>query len=542
MLSHARRRRWLLLLVVACLAVPGRPLAQSPRGARQLAAVGTADIRDLDAEITRQERTGSLVLRSREADSLGQGRTVARFDQFYRRVRVVGGELVRQEANGQTVSAFGALYPGIALDASPAVSADEAVATLARLTGVRLPASRTPELVVLPLDAGGFALAWRARVMTSSDLVVYFIDARTGDVILQYSNLETAIGSGKGVYDDVKKVSTTQRNGTYVAQDGMRPAAISTYDMKGNRTRLEQILNGQVQPAESDFATDSDNDWTDPATVDAHAYAGWTYDYWYARFNRQGIDNRNRAMLSFVHPVNRDDWSSQPASVINLYYLNAFYAGDGVMVYGEGLPPNVTAGGYRWTYFSAALDVVGHELAHGITDYSSGLIYRNESGALNEAFSDILGAGVEFYYQPVGGGYMKADYLMGEDLMSPIGGFRSMANPAAFGDPDHYSKRYTGTADNGGVHHNSGIVNQAFYLAVEGGVNRTSGLPVTGVGAANRDKMEKVVFRAFTQMLPSNATFSLARAATLQAARDLYGSGSDVERAWIEAWTAVGVQ
>jgi bacillolysin len=212
-----------------------------------------------------------------------------------------------------------------------------------------------------------------------------------------------------------------------------------------------------------------------------------------------------------------------------------------MMVYGEGLPPTVTSGGYRWTYFAGALDVVAHELAHGITDYTSDLIYRNESGALNEAFSDIMGTGAEFYFQAVGGGYMKAEYLVGEDLTTPLGGFRSMANPAAFGDPDHYSKRYTGTSDNGGVHHNSGIINHAFYLAVEGGVNRTSLLSVTGIGAANRDKMEKVFYRAFTQMLTSNATFSQARAATLLAARDLYGTNSDVERALTEAWAAVGV-
>jgi bacillolysin len=538
----SRHRRWLLVLVVACLATPGHPLAQSARDARRVVAVRTADIRDMDLEVTRLERSGALVLRSREADALLDGRSVARFDQVYRGVRVIGGELVRQEANGQTISVFGSVYPGIAVDTTPALSAGDAADVVARLTGVRLPPARAPELVVLPLDAGGFALTWRARVMTSSDLVVYFIDARTGDVVLQYSVLETAVGTGKGVLDDLKKISTTPRNGSYLAQDGMRPAAISTYDMKGNLTRLEQIINGEVRLAESDYAADSDNDWADPATVDAHAYAGWTYDYWYARFNRQGLDNRNRAMLSFVHPVKREDWASQPSSVINTYYLNAFYAGDGVMVYGEGLPQSVSFGGYKWTYFSGALDVVGHELAHGITDYSSNLVYRNESGALNEAFSDILGAGVEFYYQPVGSGYMKADYLIGEDLMSPIGGFRSMANPTAFGDPDHYSKRYLGNADNGGVHTNSSIATHAFYLAVEGGVNRTSGLSVTGIGGASRDKMEKVFFRAFTQMLPSNATFSLARAATLQAARDLYGSGGDVERALAQAWTAVGVE
>jgi thermolysin len=220
---------------------------------------------------------------------------------------------------------------------------------------------------------------------------------------------------------------------------------------------------------------------------------------------------------------------------------NAFYACRGIMVYREGLPPGVTMGGKQWNYFSGAIDVVAHELAHGVTDYTSGLIYRNESGALNEAFSDIIGTSVEYFYQQAGAGYLKADYLLGEDLMAPSGAFRSMADPQAYDDPDHYSKRYTGSSDNGGVHSNSGIANNAFYLAVEGGVNRTSGLKVQGVGAANREKIEKVFYRGFTQFLPANATFAMARAATLQAARDLYGTGSDVERAIEQAWTAVGV-
>ena len=116
-----------------------------------------------------------------------------------------------------------------------------------------------------------------------------------------------------------------------------------------------------------------------------------------------------------------------------------------------------------------------------------------------------------------------------------------MANPLAYGDPDHYSRRFTGTADNGGVHINSGIANHAFYLAIEGGTNRTSGLSVQGVGGGNREQIERVFYRAFTQMLPANATFAVARAATIQAARDLFGANSNAERAVTQAWTAVGV-
>ena len=309
--------------------------------------------------------------------------------------------------------------------------------------------------------------------------------------------------------------------------------------MKSDLTRTTRYLNNLVQLTAGDLATDTDNTWTDVAAVDAHVYAGWTYDYFFKRHGRRGLDNRDIPIVSLVHPVRRSDVFTQFTD-FSEFYTNAFYAGDGVMVYGEGLPPNVTVGGQTWDYVSGAIDIVAHELTHGVTDYSSGLIYLNESGALNEAFSDIMGTSVEFYFQPAGNGNLRADYLIAEDVVKP-GGIRSMENPAAYGDPDHYSRRFTGTTDNGGVHINSGIANQAFYLAVEGGTNRTSGLSVQGVGGGNREQIERAFYRAFTQMLPANATFPIARAATIQAARDLFGANSNAERAITQAWTAVGV-
>jgi thermolysin len=541
--------RWPIARVLAVVAIvaaailsPLHPSAQDGSGRRTIVASDASSLRAWDSQITRMLRDGQLRSRGEDADRLLEGRRHERLDQIHRGVRVFGGELVRQSQEGQTVSVFGDLYAGIGIDVEPTLSAEDAAGIVAGLTGVTVGSELAPELVVLPNDEGGYLLAYRLRVLAADDLTVYFIDAGTGGVALQYSDLQTTVGTGKGVYNDTKKLSTTARSGTYLAIDLMRPPAIYTYDMKGSLTRTQLYLNGLVTLNDSDVAADADNDWGDSAAVDAHAYAGWTYDYLYKRFNRQGLDNRNMTMTSLVHPVRRDDYASAPPSVINLYYLNAFYAGRGIMVYGEGLPDGVTAGGREWDYFSGAIDVVAHELAHGVTDYTSGLIYRNESGALNEAFSDIIGTSVEYFYQQAGTGYLKADYLLGEDLTSPSSPFRSMSNPQAYGDPDHYSKLYTGAADNGGVHHNSGIANHAFYLAVEGGTNRTSGLSVQGVGAASREKIEKVFYRGFTQMLPANATFSMARAATLQAARDLYGAGSDVERAMEQAWTAVGVK
>jgi Zn-dependent metalloprotease len=222
------------------------------------------------------------------------------------------------------------------------------------------------------------------------------------------------------------------------------------------------------------------------------------------------------------------------------------------MVYGEGLPGGVYLidSGQRFDFFSGALDVVAHELTHGVTDYSSRLEYVNESGALNESFSDMMGTSVEFFFQPAGNGPLQADYLIGEDIAvdvvtGTLNGFRSMANPALFDQPDHYSKRAIlppdDAHDNGGVHTNSGIPNHAFYLAIEGGTNRTSGIRVTGVGAANREQIEKVFYRAFTQLMPSNADFAMARAITLRAAQELYGLNSAPYNAVRDAWTAVGV-
>ena len=181
-----------------------------------------------------------------------------------------------------------------------------------------------------------------------------------------------------------------------------------------------------------------------------------------------------------------------------------------------------------------------------MTEFSSNLIYQNESGALNESFSDIMGTGAEYYVRSTGRSDRAPDYLIGEDVVTPAlpgapTGLRSMSDPRAFGDPDHYAIRYTGPEDNGGVHINSGISNHAFFLAIEGGTNRTSGLAVTGVGGGNREQIERIFYRGFTSYLTPSATFAQARQATLRAASELFGDASPAFRAVQQAWTAVGV-
>jgi thermolysin len=258
------------------------------------------------------------------------------------------------------------------------------------------------------------------------------------------------------------------------------------------------------------------------------------------------MDNNNRAIRALVHPI-QQNLAGRLSSDYDDFFVNAFWCPDcgrgrGFMLFGEGIPTTVRFGGYSIKPLAGSLDIVAHELTHGVTSYSSDLAYFNESGALNESFSDVMGVGTEFYAAASGRSSLAPDYIMGEDTWTGRAtGLRSLANPGAFGDPDHYSKRYVGPEDNGGVHFNSGISNHAFYLAIEGGTNRTSGLTVQGVGGANREQIEKVFYRGFTSFLTPTANFAQARQATLQAARELYGESSAAFRAVSQAWTAVGV-
>ena len=515
---------------------------------RVVAPRSLTELREHDTRVDQMLRQGALRVRELRGDRLVAGGAVERAEQRHRGVRVFGGEISRQTAGGQTVSVFGTLYENIDLNTVPRIGEAQARGLVEARTGQRLGPARAGELMVLPLDAGGYALTWRLRVAMPGDVREYFVSAQTGEVVLEYSDLQTQlptpIGHGTGVSGDSKKLSVLSGPGGFITHDTARPPSIRTYDMKGNPFRVDDVLNGFVALNDSDFASDADNVWTDAAVVDAHVYSGWTYDFYFKRFGRRGLNDNNLTMRTMVHPVRRNDFPIY-FNLFPEFFTNAFYAGNGFMVYGVGLPAGSTASGRSWNFMSGALDIVAHEITHGVTDFTSDLIYRNESGALNESFSDIMGTAAEFFFQTPGEGILRADYLCGEDAVraaaSPLNGMRSLSNPTAYGHPDHYSIRFLGSDDNGGVHINSSISNHAFYLAVEGGTHRLSGVTVSGVGGANREQIEKVFYRAFTQLLTANATFSMARAATIQAAQDLYGAGSPAERAVTQAWTAVGV-
>ena len=544
----------LLATVLAIALTLVAPKTQSLTGPLTLAATEDRELDQTSDVIRRMQRNGNLRLVEVTSDPLAPTRTHQRFVQLHRNVRVSGGGVSVQTERGFPTSVFGHVYPDITVDTEPELSVQDIVAMVDQAASTLL---SPPELVVVLDSSDVYRLVYHVRTFGMNGLRVSEIDAITGAVIVERNALTTqgppslcldcAVGEGLGIKGDRKKLSVRSVEGVFVTDDGLRPARVSTYDMRGDWSRVFDVLVGLAHLTDADLAKDADNTWQDGVNVDGHTGSGWTLDYLYHRFGREGLDGNNGPIVAIVHPVDRADFFTVPNSIASLFHLNAFYCGScgasGIVVFGEGLPSEQTLGstGQAVDFFAAGIDIIAHELGHAVTESTSGLIYQGESGALNEAFSDLIGVGTEFFMAETGRHPPeKADYLIGEDVIKP-GGVRSLANPRSHGDPDHYSLRFLGQLDNGGVHTNSTIATHAYYLAVEGGTNVTSGLRVSGLGPKNRAIVDQIFYRAFAFLLTENASFSMARAATLQSARDLM-AGADVEQTIATAWTAVGVE
>ena len=507
------------------------------------------DLRAVEQFVTAQERAGALRVRQVTQDPSLPSRTVERLQQYYQGVPVWGAEVVRDSDRGVPVSIFGDISTQPELDTQPGITAEAAERLLLSRAASGATLLRPATLVGLRRDGGVIDLAYTSVVSSANQVFRVFVDARTGAELLRYSSIrkQSSVGSGRGVIGDTKKLALRLQAGVYLADDLLRPPVLTTFDMRNNLGRAFNVLFLGTPLFVSDIAADSDNNWTDVSAVDAHAYIGWTYDYYFKRHGRRGLDNRDRPLIAVINAVSQQGALSLPPDLLD-YAVNAFWCDDcgpgaiGAMYFGNGLPPGVVLGGQNVSPLAGSIDIVAHELTHGVTSSTSNLLPMNEPGALNESFSDMMATATEFFFQPPGAGIGQADYLMGEDsFRGGLNGIRSLVNPIAFGDPDHYSLRFTGPEDDGGVHTNSTIPSHAYYLAIEGGRNRVSGITVQGVGAANREQIEKAFYRAFVFLLPGSANFTTARAATIQAARDLYGANSAAATAITQAWTAVGV-
>jgi len=337
-----------------------------------------------------------------------------------------------------------------------------------------------------------------------------FVNAYNGKVVhkynaIKYEKPDTSVnatvtgtpvtGTGTGVLGDTKSINLLLSSGIYYAQDITKPMIgnIRTYTAN-NRNRLPG-----TQMTDTDTVWDSS---VQRAAVDAHYYAGATYDYYYNMFGRNSLDNAGMSLISTVH--------------YGVDYVNAFWNGSQI-VFGDG-------DGVLSVELSGSLDVIAHELTHGVDSYEADLVYQDQSGALSESFSDLMGTAVEYVVQP-----QQFDWLMGEDIWTPaIAGdaLRSMEDPTIYGDPAHMDDYVYTSSDNGGVHTNCGIPNKAAYL-----VGSTIGV----------EKMARIYYRALSVYLVATSDFSDCRAAAIQSAADLYGAGGTEYNAVVNAFNAVGI-
>lgn len=268
---------------------------------------------------------------------------------------------------------------------------------------------------------------------------------------------------------------------------------------------------------------EGDDPLSDIAVNEAYNGSGDTYDLYNTAFGRNSIDNNGLKLISTVH--------------YDKGYDNAFWDGE-QMVYGDG-DEDLPSTERLFNRFTISLDIIGHELTHGVTQYEANLVYQNQPGALNEAISDIFGSLVRQY--KLGQTAAQADWIIGDGLFTANVngvGIRSMKAPGtAYNDPvlgsdpqpAHMRDYVTTFEDNGGVHINSGIVNHAFYItAIE-------------LGGFAWEKAGQIWYKALTEKLNSSSNFQNAADLTFEAAAEIFGANSSEQNAVKKGWAQVGI-
>lgn len=339
-----------------------------------------------------------------------------------------------------------------------------------------------------------------------------YVDAHTGEVLKTENRIRNdgpATGSGVDVQGKTRNLNLYYSKGNYYMYNAVNPAATGIYTLSlSNGTDVYDDVYNSKNTFDTDYFK---------APVSAHYFAGRVLDFYRKLFGRNSLDGNGMRIDSYTH--------------YGVDYSNAFWDGAEI-VYGDG-------DGVSDTSYCADLDVVGHEMTHGVTEYAADLEYHNQSGALDESFADVFGVLIETYdkYGVDSGGFWKfdpADWVVGDEVClpgSPCGAaFRSLADPGLYDQPDNM-KEYrslpdTEEGDYGGVHANSGIPNKAAYLIA---------------GEIGMEATARIYYRALENYLYYYNGFEIAMNDLIQSAKDLYGSGSPAVGAIRNAFVEVGV-
>lgn len=434
--------------------------------------------------------TEDFDVKSSRKDELGQSHV--KFQEKLKGLPVVGAEyIVHLDKDGNVFAMNGRFVGDRDLPRSSSIDPYLAIRTAATQLGAwDADIVEMPSLTYVVNEKSNAFLAWTAKIS--------YKDADGPELTQVYAD---ASGSGDLVYWSGLYQRAKSRK-VYTANNGTSLPGTLLWSEGGTQT-------------------------SDTTAQAAYNYAGNVYDYYKNVLGRDSYDNAGATIISSVH------YSSS--------YNNAFWNGS-QMVYGDG-------DGTTFIPLAKALDVDAHELTHAVTERTAALAYSNESGALNEATSDIMGNSCEAYSKNAGTPNTNT-WKVGEDIYTPNtagDALRYMNNPTQDGSSkDWYPSRYTGTSDNGGVHSNSGIANLAYYLMVMGGTHPRSMSSVvvpalSATSSTSLDMAQRIWYRALTVYMTSSTNFQAARNATAQAAADLYGGTAGAAYNSVQkAWDCVG--
>ncbi len=416
--------------------------------------------------------------------------TTVRVFQLHQGIEVYDGELsVALDSQNRVRQVLGRYRPQLQLSIEPTLGAEQATEAARAHLGLDIqdPALTTARLLIV--NTGSFPetaalgnqdrLAWRVELLTQ----VCLVDAYDGSILFAYDNMQTI-----------------RNRETYAAQHCL-------------------TLPGTLWIQESGPVPDQP---VDDIARSAHRHAGTFYDFCHDNYGLDSFDGRGHKMVSTVHSGIYDGSGCNQNNAAFIPMLRQ-------VVYGDG-------DGIRFGPFPRALDVVAHEWQHACTFFAitwsdgspRGLDYRDESGALNESYSDFFGTLVE-----------DKDWFIGEDCYTPDtphDALRDMADPARFGQPDHYSEYVDSGDQNRRVHINSGIMNKCAYLMSVGGTHH--GITVQGMG---KEAAGSIWYRALRHHLHGASKFMEARLAMLQACQELFPDNGLRYRTVQNAFAAVGI-
>lgn len=473
-----------------------------------------------------------------DRDDLGMNH--ARYQHYYKNLKVISGEYIIHEKQGRILAANGMFFDHLAISTSPSINEQQALnAALSNIHaskylwqcseeeqrilsgGSATNAAPRGELVLMPALSGdrkqGMKLCWQFDIYSTqpNERWITYVNAQTGTIEFKENKIcsITTNGTAATKYSGTQAIKIDSVSATsYRLRETGRGSGVETYNMQ-NGTNYATAVDFTSTSTLFNTTTNQDN-----AGYDAHWGAEKTYDYYLSAHNRNSYNNLGGILKSYVH--------------YSTSYNNAFWNGS-VMTYGDG----------DGTTFSplTELDICAHELSHGVTSTSSNLTYSYESGALNESFSDIFGISTDFYARPG-----TANWILGDQSYTPAtpgDGIRSMNNPNVNSNPDTYHGLYwyTGAGDNGGVHYNSGVQNFWYYLLCTGGVGTNDVGFAYNVAGITMAKAERVAYRNNTFYLTSGSQYADAAFYSVKSANDIFGNCSAESFSTKNAWDAVGI-